>query len=363
MKSQDTKPGKKVKSRSLANSGSETELNKTSGESSAPERIAKRMARAGLCSRREAERWITDGRVRVNGKQLDTPAFTVTDTDKIEVDGTPLPMRERTRLWLYHKPQGLITTNKDPEGRKTVFQALPKSLPRVLTIGRLDINTEGLLLLTNDGGLARTLELPATGWLRRYRVRVFGKVDEIQLAGLADGIAVDGILYGSIDAKLDRTEGANSWLTLAIREGKNREVKRVLGALGLEVSRLIRVSYGPFQLGDLQPGEVREVRGRMLRDQLGEKLIGASNANFDAPIIHHTPDITTKSVNRNSETTGRPTGKKIPRGQAKPENLDRLQTKRQDTKKRASSSNRHKPGSRNTPGGTKQKPSNNRRGR
>ena len=259
---------------------------KTAAESTASpgERIAKRMARAGLCSRRDAERWIEDGRVKVNGKLLKTPACVVTDRDRIEVDGEPLPGKERSRLWLYHKKSGLVTTAKDPEGRTTVFQSLPDDLPRVLSVGRLDINTEGLLLLTNDGGLARALELPSTGWLRRYRVRAHGTVTQERLDDLKDGIAVDGVLYGAIDAELERQQGTNVWLTFAMREGKNREVKNVLGALGLNVNRLIRLSYGPFQLGDLEPGQVREVRGRTLRDQLGAKLIEQAGANFDAPL-------------------------------------------------------------------------------
>lgn len=253
------------------------------GDLQGGERIAKRMARAGLCSRRDAERWIEAGRVVVNGKLLKTPACVVTDQDKIEVDGNALPQAERTRLWLLNKKSGTVTTSSDPEGRTTVFDVLPDTLPRVLTIGRLDINTEGLLLLTNDGGLSRALELPSTGWLRRYRVRAHGSVTQEQLDALKDGIAVDGVLYGAIEAEIERVQGTNVWITFAMREGKNREVKNVLGALGLEVNRLIRISYGPFQLGDLTPGEVREVRGRTLRDQLGQKLIDKAGANFDTP--------------------------------------------------------------------------------
>ncbi len=249
-----------------------------------PERIAKRIARAGLCSRREAESWILAGRVTLNGKLLKTPAQTVTLADRIEVDGTSLPSRERTRLWLYHKPAGVLSTNKDPEGRPTLFERLPDDLPRLLSVGRLDMNTEGLLLMTNDGGLARILELPSTGWLRRYRVRAHGRVDPQKLESLKHGIAVDGVLYGSVEAEIEREQGHNVWLNVAIREGKNREVKNVLAAISLTVNRLIRVSYGPFQLGDIPPGELREIKGRTLRDQLGERLIAESGADFDAPV-------------------------------------------------------------------------------
>lgn len=252
-----------------------------------PERISKLLARAGVASRRDIERMIMEGRVSMNGKVLDTPVVNATLADKIEVDGHPIRGIERTRLWLYHKPAGLVTTNSDPEGRPTVFENLPEELPRVMSIGRLDINTEGLLLLTNDGGLARVLELPTTGWLRRYRVRAYGEVDQPALDALKEGIAVDGVLYGAIDATLDRKQGHNVWITMGLREGKNREIKNVLGALGLEVNRLIRISYGPFQLGDLPESKVLEVRGRMLRDQLGPRLIEESKANFDAPLYSH----------------------------------------------------------------------------
>ncbi|MDX8470108.1 pseudouridine synthase [Mesorhizobium sp. VK23B] len=250
----------------------------------AGERIAKRLARAGIASRRDAEELIAAGRVKVNGKVLSSPAFNVMPDDVIHLDGTEIPPIERTRLFLFHKPAGVVTTNRDPEGRKTVFDVLPADLPRLMTVGRLDINTEGLLLLTNDGGLSRVLELPATGWLRRYRVRVHGKVEESALAALRDGIAVDGVFYGSVEASLDREQGSNAWLTIGLREGKNREVKNILGALGLDVTRLIRISYGPFQLNELPEGHVLEIKGRTLREQLGERLVEESGANFEAEI-------------------------------------------------------------------------------
>ena len=270
-----------------------------------PERISKIMARAGVASRRDVERMILEGRVRLNGVVLDTPVVNATLADRIEVDGVAIRGIERTRLWLYHKPAGLVTTNSDPEGRPTVFDNLPEDLPRVLSIGRLDINTEGLLLLTNDGGLARALELPATGWLRRYRVRAHGEIDQADLDKLKEGIAVDGVLYGSIEATLDRTQGHNVWITMGLREGKNREIKNVLGALGLEVNRLIRISYGPFQLGDLPEGEVLEVRGRTLRDQLGPRLIDEAKANFEAP-IYNEPAVAAPAVEEETAEYERP---------------------------------------------------------
>ncbi len=249
----------------------------------AGERIAKVLARAGLASRRDAEEWIVQGRVSVNGRIINSPALDVTASDVVAVDGKPLPPRERTRLFLYHKPRGLMTTHADPEGRPTVFDNLPEGLPRLISVGRLDFNTEGLLLLTNDGGLARVLELPETGWLRRYRVRAHGEVTQAQLDELKNGVEVEGVKYGPIDASLEREQGANVWLVFAIREGKNREVRNVLAHLGLEVNRLIRISYGPFQLLELAEGEVEEVKTRVLREQLGEKIIAQAGADFMTP--------------------------------------------------------------------------------
>jgi len=254
------------------------------------ERIAKVMARAGLASRREAEVWIAAGRVSVNGAVISSPALNVTPSDSIVVDGTPLRSRERTRLFLYHKPRGLVTTHSDPQGRDTIFRALPKGLPRLISIGRLDINTEGLLLLTNDGGLARVLELPATGWLRQYRVRALGRVQQDALDRLRGGITVDGIRYGPIEAALDREQGANVWLTIGIREGKNREVRKVLETLKLKVNRLIRVAFGPFELGDLDDGVVREIETEKLREILGPEIAAAANADFFAPIVEPVDD-------------------------------------------------------------------------
>ncbi|WP_024514108.1 pseudouridine synthase [Bradyrhizobium sp. Tv2a-2] len=247
------------------------------------ERIAKVLARAGLASRRDSEEWIVQGRVAVNGRVINSPALDVTSNDVITVDGKPLPERERTRLFMYHKPRGLMTTHADPEGRPTVFDNLPEGLPRLISVGRLDFNTEGLLLLTNDGGLARVLELPETGWLRRYRVRAHGEVTQAQLDELKNGVEVDGVKYGPIDATLERDQGANVWLVFAIREGKNREVRNVLAHLGLEVNRLIRISYGPFQLGEIEEGAVDEVKTRVLREQLGEKVIAQAGADFALP--------------------------------------------------------------------------------
>jgi 23S rRNA pseudouridine2605 synthase len=247
--------------------------------SEAGERISKVISRAGVASRRDVERMIGEGRITLNGETLTTPVVLVKPSDRILVDGAPLPMRERTRLFVYHKPRGLVTTEKDPEGRATVFEALPEGLPRLVSIGRLDLNTEGLLLLTNDGGLARVLAHPKTGWLRRYRARAFGEITQDQLDGLKHGIEIDGMHYGPVEAKVDREQGSNMWLTLGLREGKNREVKRILEHFGLKVNRLIRVSFGPFQLGELASGAVEEVRARTLRDQLGAEL--AREAKLD----------------------------------------------------------------------------------
>ncbi|MBT3305214.1 MAG: rRNA pseudouridine synthase [Alphaproteobacteria bacterium] len=241
---------------------------KTSKEEPKGERIAKVMARAGLCSRREAERWIVEGRVRVDGKILTSPALTVTPDNTVVVDGKPLPGKAQTRLWRYHKPPGLVTSHSDPQGRATVFERIPKSLGRVISVGRLDLNSEGLLLLTNDGELARRLELPETGWTRRYRVRVHGHVNEAKLEELGGGVTVSGEVYGPIKAVLDKQQGANAWLTVSLQEGRNREIRKVMEHLGLDVNRLIRVAYGAFQLGQLQRGGTDEVTGKVLREQL-----------------------------------------------------------------------------------------------
>jgi len=233
------------------------------------ERLAKRIARAGLCSRREAEKWIEAGRVKVGGVKITTPAFNVSEKDAVVVDGKLLAESESTRLWLYHKPAGLMTTHKDPQGRPTVFEKLPKELGRVISIGRLDLNSEGLLLLTNDGNLARKLELPSTGWIRRYRVRVYGAIAPSMLAQMKNGVTIDGMAYGSVEAVLDSQKGNNSWLTVSLKEGKNREIRKIFEHFGCRVSRLMRLSYGPFQLGSLEKGEVKEVSGKVLRSFIG----------------------------------------------------------------------------------------------
>jgi 23S rRNA pseudouridine2605 synthase len=248
------------------------------------ERIAKVIARAGLASRREAEAWIAAGRVAVNGAVINSPALNIGARDQVTVDGAPLPGRARTRLFRYHKPRGLVTTHSDPQGRPTLFARLPKRLPRLISVGRLDLNSEGLLLLTNDGGLARALELPSTGWERRYRVRALGRVTQEALDRLKRGIAVAGVRYGPIEATLDREQGANVWLTVSLREGKNREVRKVLEHFGLKVNRLIRVSYGPFELGELDDGDVEEVVTADLREALGPELAEQAHADFEGPL-------------------------------------------------------------------------------
>ncbi|WP_309664369.1 pseudouridine synthase [Tabrizicola sp.] len=239
--------------------------------STAPEgeRIAKVLSRAGVSSRREAERLIELGEVQVNGKTITSPALNVTATDKITVRGEPVGAPEPPRLWLYYKPEGLVTSTSDEKGRDTVFDNLPEDMPRVMSIGRLDLNSEGLLLLTNDGEMKRRLELPSTGWLRKYRVRVKGNPTDPDLEPLRRGITIDGERFQPMEVKLDRHQGANAWLTVGIREGRNREIRRAMDHIGVTVNRLIRVSYGPFRLNDMNPGDVEEVRGKVLRDQLG----------------------------------------------------------------------------------------------
>ncbi len=232
------------------------------------ERIAKWLARAGVASRRDAEALIAARQVRLNGRTVSHPAVFVSEGDAVMVGGVAVAPPARAKLWRYHKPDGLVTTHRDPQGRPTVFDRLPQGLPRVVSVGRLDLNSEGLLLLTNDGALARRLELPSHGWVRRYRVRVFGRVDEAALAGLAQGVTVDGVGYGPIQAGLDSRKGDNAWLTVALKEGRNREVRRVMQHLGLHVSRLLRVAYGPFQLGLLPRGAAEEIPGKVLREQL-----------------------------------------------------------------------------------------------
>jgi len=252
---------------------------KAAEKTHAGERIAKVLARAGVASRREAETMIAEGRIQVNGLRIDSPALNVGPRDRVLVDGKPLAAPEPARLWLYHKPPGLVTSARDEKGRQTVFDTLPEDLPRVVSVGRLDINSEGLLLLTNDGELKRRLELPSTGWLRKYRVRVKGTPQESALEPLRKGIVLEGERFQAMSVAIDRQQGANAWLTIGIREGKNREIRRAMEAVGLVVNRLIRISYGPFQLGDLAPGAVEEIRARVLRDQLG---LDANPAQDDA---------------------------------------------------------------------------------
>jgi 23S rRNA pseudouridine2605 synthase len=233
------------------------------------ERIAKVIARAGICSRRDAEKLILEGRVKLDGALVTSPAINVTENNVVQVDEKPLAQPDAARMWRYHKPSGLVTTHKDEKGRSTVFGSLPKHLGRVVSVGRLDFNSEGLLLLTNDGDIARRMEIPASGWTRTYRARLFGKVTQADLDKLATGITIDGVKYGPIVADLERSKGMYSWATVKLKEGKNREVKRVMERLGLKVARLIRTAYGPFQLGQLAEGQVEEIPARLWREKLG----------------------------------------------------------------------------------------------
>jgi 23S rRNA pseudouridine2605 synthase len=260
------------------------------------ERIAKAIARAGICSRRDAERMIAEGRVQLDGETVTSPARNVTENNIVLVDGKPLAQREPARLWRYHKPSGLVTTHKDEKGRDTVFAALPKALGRVVSVGRLDYNSEGLLLLTNDGEIARRLEIPSAGWVRKYRARLFGKITQADLEKLATGVTIAGVAYGPILADLERSKGVYSWATVSLKEGKNREVKRVMESLGLKVARLIRISYGPFQLGHLAEGQVEEIPARLWREQLG---IGRKKHTGDP---HDAPWKTAEKVKKTRKT-------------------------------------------------------------
>ncbi len=253
------------------------------------DRIAKVIARAGIASRREAERMINAGLVKVNGDVITSPALNVTPADAILVNDKPVGAPEPARLWLYHKPTGLITTERDDKGRDTVFASLPDDMPRVVSVGRLDINSEGLLLLTNDGGIKRKLELPSTGWLRKYRVRVNGRPSDNTVAPLRKGLVIDGEKFQPMEVHLDRQQGANAWLTVSIREGKNREIRRAMEDIGLNVNRLIRVSYGPFRLGDLKAGAVEEIKARVLRDQLGMEAPPEKSGGGTATKKHKRP--------------------------------------------------------------------------
>ena len=279
----------------------------TSQPSARTERIAKALAHIGVASRREAERLIEAGRISVNGQVLDSPAFKVGPGDEIALDGQSVGARPPTRLWRYHKPAGLLTTHKDPEGRETVFDALPEEMGRVISVGRLDLNSEGLLLITNDGELARVLELPATGWTRRYRVRAYGNADDAALASLKNGATVDGVVYGPMEVVVDRRTGANVWLTIGLKEGKNREVRKVLGHVGLTVNRLMRIAYGPFQLGGLKKGEAEEVRPAVLREQLG-RLYPLDAQNHPASEMAPAPSGRAKAKPRPARPAGRKAG-------------------------------------------------------
>ena len=286
----------------------------TEGAPADGERIAKVLARAGIASRRDAEKLIEAGRVTLNGKVLKTPAVKVTSRDKIEFDGQRVSAKEPTRLWRYHKPSGLLTSHKDPQGRPTVFEHLPEGLPRVISVGRLDMTSEGLLLLTNDGELARMLELPSTAWARRYRARAYGRITHDRLDTLKDGIIIDGVPTGPIEATIDRQQGDNAWIDVTLREGKNREVRRALDTVGLRVNRLIRVSYGPFQLATLPSGEVEEVKNRVLRDQVGH-LMEIEKTRQGGTISGRTPK--GKKPMGKPSSTGRPTAKPMPQGKGR----------------------------------------------
>ena len=287
----------------------------------APERIAKRIARAGICSRRAAEQMIEDGKVSVNGEIITSPALNVTASDKIMVDNKRLPQAQEARLWRYYKPRGLIVSAKDEKGRETIFDTLPPHMPRVISVGRLDYDSEGLLLLTNDGALARHLELPSTGWSRRYKVRVQGRVDEQKLESLKNGITIDGIRYGEIEASLETQMNSNAWILIAIKEGKNREVRRIMEHLGHPVSRVIRLSYGPFQLGRLEKGQIEEVKRAVLTEQLGGENTKSSRAGFEGALprqakVKRRPNPSAKSAEKNNQ---KPTLqlKKKPRNKAR----------------------------------------------
>ena len=270
------------------------------------DRIAKRIARAGICSRRDAEKLILEGKVKVNGETITSPALNVSADDKIMVDGKRLPQAQESRLWRYYKPRGLIVTDRDERGRETIFDTLPEHMPRVISVGRLDYDSEGLLLLTNDGAVARHLELPSTGWSRRYKIRVQGRVDEARLAELKDGITIDGIRYNDIEASLETQMNSNAWITISIREGKNREVRRIMEHLGHSVSRLIRLSYGPFQLGNLEKGKIEEVRQAVLKEQLGDEDSKSAKAGLEGPLPRSAkrprkPNPSAKSAEKNNE--------------------------------------------------------------
>ncbi|MEN0652796.1 MULTISPECIES: pseudouridine synthase [Hyphobacterium] len=289
------------------------------------ERIAKVLARAGVASRREVEAMIEAGRITLNGKPLTTPAVKVTDRDRITVDGQPVGEAERTRLWRYHKPDGLVTTHKDPQGRETVFEKLPKEMGRVISVGRLDLTSEGLLLLTNDGELARALELPATGWTRRYRCRAFGDLTDDGIAKLRKGITAEGVHYGPIEVEVERKQGGNVWLLVSLKEGKNREVRKALNAVGLTVNRLIRTAYGPFQLGSLDKGEVASVNNRVLVDQCGHLLPKLKDQTGDDPASGQArakaPARKKPPMGDSRKTGGRParTGPAKPKDSGKPQ--------------------------------------------